>query len=293
MSFNLKLFNFVQQQPFLTGPNNSLFFKVNQKSNPDKYYTLKVYNIQSQEEQEKCENEVRVHLIASSKHHSVTSIKGSSVVSSQDDFGFINKKFCILIENQEESLFQVMNYKASANERFTFYEIFTLTKTLVDVLNSLNLNDIAHRNINLFSIFRDLQGNYKLGEFQSAINLVGESFLKSNETFDHQSIYKDDVFNLGLVILELCIMDRLDMSLLGEYLNRVEEFYGNKLRFMLEGMLAQNAKERPTFRELFQFMEQFETDIQNSKRSKSSLKSLCGSLEKRTPCRTIIEENVE
>jgi hypothetical protein len=53
-------------------------------------------------------------------------------------------------------------------------EIKEISYILVDVLEKLQNNDMAHRNLSLRSVFKSNK-TYKLGEFHEAVSLIGET----------------------------------------------------------------------------------------------------------------------
>ena len=69
-----------------------------------------------------------------------------------------------------------------------------------------------------------------------------------NQQLSGVSHYKNDVYSLALLMLEVCTLQRASLDISYKtHLDQIEDMYGVKLRFMLEGMLAQRASERPNF----------------------------------------------
>lgn len=153
MSFDLKLFQFQSQKPFRTTYNEAQFFKIFPKNDPNRLYTLKVYNICDDRQMEQYENEVKIHLIASALQPNVMQIKGSCLIQTKDNFGFENRKYCILMEDFTASLSQLKSQLQATRKRLDTEQLTNFLKVCITVLACLEKNNIVHRNLSLDSIF--------------------------------------------------------------------------------------------------------------------------------------------
>ena len=91
---------------------------------------------------------------------------------------------------------------------------------------------------------------------QSLKDITQEHFDSEQAGVSH---YKNDVYSLALMILEVCTLEKPSMDIsYRTHLDQIEEQYGVKFRFMLEGMLAPKAADRPTFEQLVDYLREIQ-----------------------------------
>ncbi|KRX08210.1 Protein kinase-like domain [Pseudocohnilembus persalinus] len=259
MSFDLKLFEFKSPEPFFSQENGGRFYKLNAKQDKNKLFTLKVYDIRNQKKEEEIQNEIDIHLMAQSYcSQQILCIKGKTTIESKDEYGFNNKRICILMEDIEFNLEEFFNYKKSKQQLIEFSEIRKLMNSVVKAGCYLQMNDITHQCLNFRSIFI-VNGNYKIGEFQYAINTIGQQLLSQQADLirsQKTNLFKSSSFVDPEILYALQQGEEKEIA---ENLLIVKQNYSQGVKQFLELILNPVRKERPDFVQLAQIIDELES----------------------------------
>lgn len=158
--------------------------------------------------------------------------------------------------------------------------IITCLYKLVEGLEYLHSKRIAHRHIKPRNILVDEEGNVKLSDIGSTLFIAENDVLSSQNTQEGSSIlymapeiktikdqikmkkkelYKADVWSLGIVIAELCLLKSgiiqpnmsSKESILREIFLNIEARYSKELAEIIKSMLSIDPKERKTIQEIY------------------------------------------
>lgn len=257
MTFNLKLFKFISQDPILVFSNSKCLYKVESLRQSSCYFTLKMAHILTTQDYESLLNEANIH--AMSTHSKIISFKGYSTSESIDEFGLLTRKFFFLLEFHHQNLNLEIKSRKKKGIGFTLDEIMMILIDLVEVLSFLQGKNICFRNVTVENVFW-FDNRVKLGNFDRALNNVGGSDGFLTESHENiQNLYKSDVFSLGILLLEVIFMVKLAKNNIleinnRENIDRIKALYGKEEAFhlvsYLEIMLEKNPEKRPNFLEL-------------------------------------------
>jgi len=154
--------------------------------------------------------------------------------------------------------------------------------SLVCGLEHLHLKKIPHKNIKPSNILFDKNGNIKLAdiiareEVSTTFNFsldtatsyyaAPDIFLnRDTKTLNKKSYYLGDIWSLGIIIAELCLLEPAMMSKMDTYdhkeyikkrLNQVEEKYNKKLRELISLLLEVDIEKRKNATDIRRLMEE-------------------------------------
>ncbi|KAK0424078.1 hypothetical protein QR680_008488 [Steinernema hermaphroditum] len=155
-------------------------------------------------------------------------------------------------------------------------EIMRLFDQITNAVAYLHDNSVLHRDLKTANIFLTKYNDVKVGDFgiskimsaetvvQGAHTVVGTPFYISPEMCEGKPYNeKSDIWALGCILYEMaCLQKTFDGANLpavvnkimkAEY-NQVKGPYSNKLKILIRQMLKTDAKERPTAKELLEFI---------------------------------------
>ncbi|KAL4435317.1 hypothetical protein ABPG74_022800 [Tetrahymena malaccensis] len=219
----------------------------------------------------------------------------------------------LFFEHYERNLLSEFMFRSLTKQTlFTLEEITFILKSLVSALAYLQIHKIAYQNLTLKSIFITNEGNIKLNEHIFTKQYQKENFQNSSkpiidqstrlsiqnqqytsqfhykeqiqsqqskqQNFNSQNIYKENVFQLGCLILNLCVNqsvgtlfyqnnDIASSDFINQQLSLVQKLYSSDFAQILYKMLVKNEQKRPDFIELAEILgvinKSANVDIQN------------------------------
>ena len=122
-------------------------------------------------------------------------------------------------------------------------------------LKYLHKNGIYHKNIKLANIFMDLNKGIKIGDF--GFNFISDNFLEENDEYKSPELKKDynyqydekcDIYSMGIAFKKMSYFafeDEYDEE------EKVKEYYGEEMVYLIKKMLDQDASFRPSSNELY------------------------------------------
>jgi len=158
-----------------------------------------------------------------------------------------------LMPRMEGNLFELLCRYRQKRQHISLNKLLQYFSDLASGVRSLHLARIAHRNINLFNILFDKQNKLKLSDFSSAVSLD-----ESNEAKEKDYYCKQDIWSLGVVFLEICLLNRLELDP-NELENTIEKnllwaqkMYNETISNLLKGMLAIDPVKRKSAKEILE-----------------------------------------
>ncbi|EAS04884.1 kinase domain protein (macronuclear) [Tetrahymena thermophila SB210] len=202
----------------------------------------------------------------------------------------------LFFEHYERDLLSEYIFRSLTKQHlFTLEEITFILKSLVSALAYLQIHKIAYQNLNLKSILITNEGNIKLNEHFFTQQYLKEKFKNPSQlkidqhtilpiqnknktsqlnnktqiqpkslkqlSINPTNIYKENVFSLGCLMLNLCVNQNIGISFhqnsdsasqqfINQQLSLVEKMYSYDFAQILCKMLVKNDEKRPDFIEL-------------------------------------------
>ncbi|EAS05153.2 kinase domain protein (macronuclear) [Tetrahymena thermophila SB210] len=288
MSFNLDRFN-IQPVPYLKLKREEAeYYIAYHKEKRQDRYLLKIYTVRDKISEQRINNEIYMNQQAQGVNQNIIKVKGVVKQQSIDDLTKQKQeKFIILLSYVSQNLREVIEFKkiAKENQYFTPQELKAQMKSLIKTFADLQRNNIAHRRIELESIyFLNQNSSFQLGDFYYSKNLIGQEDseirqIDQTELFqmkfpDEKSLeclsngmpelksnyYKMDVFSLGIVFLQLAQLEIYEGVFNFKQskdfaIQKVGEIYGRNIKEFISLMLAPR-EERKDFIALEEIMNQ-------------------------------------
>jgi len=213
------------------------------------------------------------------QYPNIVSFEGCDIVPRDDDAEYdIYIKMPRMIDNLNGLINEMKSQnKTSIQEQ----DAVEYTYSLVNGLKYLHEKGLAHKNIKASNVLIDKERKIKLSDIGANMNLTGTELnhLKNNPevgpyiapeiinqeiTLTKQDFLKSDVWSLGMIIVELCLLkpdylNELDNPSTAEKaLDEIQEKYSSKFANILKGMICRNPEERKTIKEIHQaFLNEF------------------------------------
>eukprot|EP00659_Diplonema_papillatum_P014534 gene14534-22244_t len=179
---------------------------------------------------------------------------------------------CIIMEYcNGGDLFQKFCKVKKERGRFDEQAIFDWISQISSALQYLHLKDLWHRDVKAANILFTDNGKLKLGDFGLSATynskghntVVGTPYYFAPEVMLHEKYTnKVDIWNVGVVVLELITLKQqpINVEVLCDQNNVKEKVmklvtdrgYSRKLGMLVSSMLAKDAQERPSAREVLQ-----------------------------------------
>ncbi|KAL4430523.1 hypothetical protein ABPG74_005448 [Tetrahymena malaccensis] len=288
MSFNLDRFN-IQPVPYLKLKREEAeYFIAYHKEKRQDRYLLKIYTVRDKISEQRINNEIYMNQQAQGVNQNIIKVKGVVKQQSTDDLTKQKyEKYIILLSYVSQNLREVIEFKklAKENQYFTPQELKEQMKLLIKTFADLQRNNIAHRRIELESIyFLNQNSSFQIGDFYYSKNLIGQedseirqidqSEIQQMKFPDEKSLeclkngmselksnyYKMDVYTLGIVFLQLAQLEIYDgivnfKQSKDSAIQKVGETYGRNIKEFISLMLAPR-EERKDFIGLEEIMNQ-------------------------------------
>lgn len=125
---------------------------------------------------------------------------------------FLFTEYC-----ENGNLFEEIRRRQLSQETFSNNEVLVHSYNMLETLSSLHKNSIVHRDIKPQNIFVNSEMQLKLGDFGEAKEVLPQTSnsirgtphyqppeLSNRECIEDHDVYKQDVWGLGRVLLEVC-----------------------------------------------------------------------------------------
>jgi len=182
------------------------------------------------------------------------------------------KKLHIKMPRMKESLKDKIDRFLATNKEgsITIDEVISHFYDAVRGLEYLENRRIAHQDLKPSNILLDQKGRAKVSDIGmvrgGSSSYVAPEIISQNRVFKKRDLHRGDVWSLGMIILELCLLrsDPIGRSLnnyeirahIEASLKEVSEKYGQDIVGILQGMLNVNPEERLGFKEIRERLEQ-------------------------------------
>eukprot|EP00401_Gymnodinium_catenatum_P004559 CAMPEP_0117524412 /NCGR_PEP_ID=MMETSP0784-20121206/35232_1 /TAXON_ID=39447 /ORGANISM="" /LENGTH=563 /DNA_ID=CAMNT_0005320559 /DNA_START=112 /DNA_END=1803 /DNA_ORIENTATION=+ len=161
--------------------------------------------------------------------------------------------------------------KADSGEHLPAEMVMTWFAQIASALRYIHSEKVLHRDLKTSNIFLTAgSSTIKLGDFgisrvfegttDAAVTMVGTPYYMSPEVCRNQPYgYKSDVWSLGCVLYELCMLKHafessslmgLVYKIISDHYEPIPGFYPQELNNLIRWMLAKKAEDRPTVKEL-------------------------------------------
>ena len=190
-------------------------------------------------------------------------------------------KIYAMWEYPQRSLSAELNERALQKRRFEEKELWSILASLILGMSTLQKHKLKHESLNTKNILLDNDGLVKVADPLAAAAPTNLDIIYHNrhaksiylspeqcEALDSRSIfsnpYKNDVWSMGMVLLECGLLERqdhcyrdeyqrLDYDLLHKNVRRFGLEYSEELRIITELMLKPDNKDRPDWLDLEQY----------------------------------------
>lgn len=188
-----------------------------------------------------------------------------------------NLKILTLLPAMKENLKTRIQSFQKKGERFHKDQIIEYAYNLIDIHDYLQTKGISNGNLKLTNIlFQDDEiyvsdvGLKKSTDpkikndipFGDPDYLAPEILQASNKlSLSQDAIMKGDIWTIGLILMEICLLEKVRLPnipielRIGNCLEKIQEFYGSKLKTLIENMVWIDPKKRLPFKESRTYME--------------------------------------
>jgi len=203
-------------------------------------------------------------------HHNILPISGYDIHPLKSD----GWEIYLRLQRMKATLKDVLIDFKNKDQQIPETEILKYFHEAASGLEHLHNQKIAHRNVTLENAFLDKDGNVKLANFNLAAivsdeeefylsqDLNGESQRQPpNQIIEGRDLLKSDVWCLGKMILELCLLsedlviEESDKVGISHIFKQLEEKYSKNLAKLLMKMLTFNLPKRINIHEVTQILQ--------------------------------------
>ena len=235
----------------------SVVYKVKRKQD-SQTYALKKVKLQNLNEKEKQNALNEIRILASIKSPFVISYKEAFIEDS-------DSSLCLVMEFADKGdLFQKITEFKKIGCLFEEIDIWRIFIQMTRGLKALHDKKILHRDLKSANIFLESDGSAKIGDLNVSkvakkglgYTQTGTPYYASPEVWkDNPYDYKSDIWSLGCVTYEMCMlhppfraknMEALYNKVIkGEY-GKISDKYSNDLNEVIKMLLKVNSSERPS-----------------------------------------------
>lgn len=262
---NLDLSGFGFAEVSLVGRGHSASAQLVRETETGQLFLAKCVSLADLTEHDQAFAHQEVFLLQALRHPLIVAYHDSFLVEGQDILVIV-MEYC-----DGGDLRMLINQKAKSGEHFSEEQVMTWFAQIVLALQFIHSEKVLHRDLKTSNIFlRKESSTIKLGDFgisrvlegtaDAAVTMVGTPYYMSPEVCRNEPYsWKSDVWSLGCVLYELCMLKHAfaSSSLLGlvykivsDHYEPIPSFYSQELNDLLRQLLNKSAAMRPSVDEL-------------------------------------------